>query len=314
MLDHAAFPHVFDCVLMHADPALLLRFRLTSRWVCERVDKLLHHVSVTIDGVFAGAWSAPRSTSGAVLARAKVVDTHSPVSPVQADKIRLFPDTAGQLSESRDAGTMVLFCGAARRWAPIISVYLLGQKIVVNLPLVERRGMARWYSWDGHPDLYPPPEDLLEGGRSRQWEGEVVFVFHIVGEHPWCTSDTRGEGEGTEDADDEPEWDWQEDTGLASLTDNIESFVRNTYGQVTVVGFPERLRAAQGMVGADTVRQIILDNIAREGGRVGFTHPPPKILSHAEYRCAVGEAQYALETRPGTPWVWPYTAAPEAEH
>ncbi len=94
---------------------------------------------------------------------------------------------------------------------------------------------------------------------------------------------------------------------------NIESFVRDTYAQLTIVGFPERLRAAQGMVGADTVRQIILDNIAQEG-RVGLTHPPPKILSHAEYRCSVGEAQYALETQPGTPWVWPYTAAPEVEH
>ncbi len=217
MLDHAAFPHDFDCVLLHADPALLLRFRLTSRGVCERVDQLLHHVSVTLDGVSGGAWSAPRSTSGAVLARAKVVDTRGPVSAVQADTLRLFPDTAGPLSTSRDARMMVLFCGGARRWAPISSVYLLGQKIVVNLPLVERRGVARWYSWDGHPDLYPPPAELLEGGRSRQWEGEVVFVFHVVGEHPWCTSGTRGEGEGGEDADDE-EWDWQEDTGLGSLT------------------------------------------------------------------------------------------------
>lgn len=70
MLDHIAFPHILDRVLEHSPPDVLLAFRTTSRGVRARVDRLLHHVSVTMSEVFkdgrkdrevtlsAKAWSA----------------------------------------------------------------------------------------------------------------------------------------------------------------------------------------------------------------------------------------------------------------
>jgi hypothetical protein len=187
---------------------------------------------------------------------------------------------------------------------------------------VVKDGVARWYSRDGHPDLLVP--NALQFW--SMWAGEAVYVFHSIeadelaavlaqpglseaGEAEDDGSDDESDDERNDESDDSDasDFDISEDSGWLALTDSISELVERARPQLTFVGFPALMKKGSGAVDWTNLERMVCEAIEVIGG-VGFTHPYPSFVSHAEYRAKVGAQQYNLETMASRGW--PVLAVP----
>ncbi len=269
-----------------------------------------------------------------VLARAAIVDILGPlsynlptlplgqrdvVSPSalrgEVAALRLLPDREGRLAppEAFKAGTLVVFAGAAKGGSHLnhVQISRAHNKVVVNLPVVVKDGVARWYSWDGHPDLLVP--NAL-GQFWSGWAGEAVYIFHSIEEDALAAGlaqlglsepaedDSDDGSDDASDADsDASDFDISEDSGWLALADSVCELVERARAQLTFVGFPALMKKGSGAVDWTNLERLVCEAI-EVNGAVGYTHAPPSFVSHPAYRAAVGDQQYMLEANGSRGW------------
>lgn len=250
--------------------------------------------------------------------------------------VRLLSDSRGGYADiqAQECETVVMFAGAADAddpgCPPLIAIQLSGytERLVINLPLVEKDGIHSWYSPEGQVTVRPHRGSYIH-------VREVVIIFHTVGSneadattqllanlsvsdsHPGGAAGgvdqqhhSNSDDEDFEDEDEDgypteygyinwgtpadyppdvDDYDCGNDLGWLSLTETFEEILTRSHPKVLLVGPPERMRKGDGIVN-------LADNLAMHlRDAMGFG-APPRVLrrSHAEYKQEVGEARYRL--------------------